>query len=323
MQKKLKLLHILDILKKTDEQHPVTASKIISKLDEMGIEAERKSVLRDISLLKEEYGCGIELSEDNKRGFYMYEREFEDWEIKLLCDAAAGAKFLTEKDRRELIKKLCGLSSEEGGKQIRNMTFIRGTGAQKQTTKNNIDLVMRAIAAGKKITFQYADIEKPFKRNGLVYKLSPYAVALIDNVYHVSGCFEGKAGISHYRLDCLRNTEILDEKAYPLNEIYSDSPQEKLKEYIENKIYNYSGNPIWITLKAKGYMLPAIQEQFGENIRLRECGEYYEVDVQTVDSNGLYYWLLKYGCMITVIAPEAVRKKMKTQFVDRVYRNYR
>jgi len=48
MQKKLKLLYVLDILKKTDEQHPITTNQIVSKLENYGIEAERKSVLRDI-----------------------------------------------------------------------------------------------------------------------------------------------------------------------------------------------------------------------------------------------------------------------------------
>jgi hypothetical protein len=51
MQKKLKLLYVLDILKKTDEQHPITTNQIVSELENYGIEAERKSVLRDINLL--------------------------------------------------------------------------------------------------------------------------------------------------------------------------------------------------------------------------------------------------------------------------------
>ena len=164
MQKKLKLLYVLDILKKTDEQHPITTNQIVSKLENYGIEAERKSVLRDINLLKDEYGCELELSEDNRLGYYMAGREFEDWEIRLLCDAAAGAQFLTEKDRRTLIDKLCNLTSEAVGKQIKHTTFIRGSGGQKRSTKNNIDIVMRAIAAQKKVSFQYADIknDEPF-----------------------------------------------------------------------------------------------------------------------------------------------------------------
>ena len=51
MQPKLKLLRILDILKETDATNPITAPAICSRLDEMGIKAERKSVCRDINTL--------------------------------------------------------------------------------------------------------------------------------------------------------------------------------------------------------------------------------------------------------------------------------
>lgn len=327
MQKKLKLLYVLDILKKTDEQHPITTNQIVSKLENYGIEAERKSVLRDINLLKDEYGCELELSEDNRLGYYMAGREFEDWEIRLLCDAAAGAQFLTEKDRRTLIDKLCNLSSEAVGKQIRRTTFIRGCDGQKRSTKNNIDIVMRAIAAQKKVSFQYADIKNDltegFKRDGLIYKVSPYAVAWKDNEYHLFGCYEGKSYISVYRLSRMRGTQITEERTCPLSGIYPDSPHEKLKDYIEKSIYNYNGKLIHVTLKTQPYMLGTISDQFGANIHVRQCDGYIEVDVQTVDSDGLYYWLLKYGCKITVIAPESVRKTMKKKYVDVVYRNYR
>ena len=52
---KEKLLRTLDILKTTDEQHPITTAKIIEQLREYGLEPERKSVLRDIKLLRD-YG---------------------------------------------------------------------------------------------------------------------------------------------------------------------------------------------------------------------------------------------------------------------------
>lgn len=56
LQKKIKLLYVLDILKRTDEQHPITTNQIVSKLQAYGINAERKSVLRDINMLRDELG---------------------------------------------------------------------------------------------------------------------------------------------------------------------------------------------------------------------------------------------------------------------------
>ncbi len=70
MQPKLKLLRILDILKETDQTHPITAPAICARLGDMGIKAERKSVCRDINTLIE-YGYKIVLCHDNKLGYYM------------------------------------------------------------------------------------------------------------------------------------------------------------------------------------------------------------------------------------------------------------
>ena len=327
LQKKIKLLYVLDILKRTDEQHPITTNQIVSKLQAYGIDAERKSVLRDINMLRDEYGCEIELSEDNKLGYYMAGREFEDWEIKLLCDAAAGAKFLTEKDRRILIDKLCLLSSEAVGKQIKNSTIIRDKYTQKRETKNNIDVVMRAIASHKKITFQYADtqtdMQEGLKRRGLIYKVSPYAVAWKDDAYHLYGCYDEKTDISVYRLDRMRGTQIIDEKSLPLASIYKDAPYEQLRAYIEKSVYNYNGDTIYVTLKTQPKMLNSIKEQFGESIHTRQCDGYIEVVVPTVDSAGLYFWLMKYGLTVTVLEPVSIREKMIQNYKTILFKNYK
>ena len=75
---KLKLLRILEILQTTDEDHPLTAKEIGEKLKLYSIEAERKSICRDINLLKDNTQYDIELCTDNKQGYYMASRLFED-----------------------------------------------------------------------------------------------------------------------------------------------------------------------------------------------------------------------------------------------------
>lgn len=110
---KLKLLHTLNILSATDEMHPVTTAQILQRLNLQGIDAERKSVLRDIAALID-FGYDILLHQDNKLGYYMASREFEDWELKVLMDAAMGASFLTEENRQNLADKISSLSSLDG-----------------------------------------------------------------------------------------------------------------------------------------------------------------------------------------------------------------
>ena len=70
MESKIKILKVLDILLNTSEKSPVTASKICEMLKAEGIDAERKSVCRDINTLIK-YGYKIVLCHDNKLGYYM------------------------------------------------------------------------------------------------------------------------------------------------------------------------------------------------------------------------------------------------------------
>lgn len=70
MESKIKILKVLDILSATDEKNPVTASKICELLKAEGVDAERKSVCRDINTLIK-YGYKITLCHDNKLGYYM------------------------------------------------------------------------------------------------------------------------------------------------------------------------------------------------------------------------------------------------------------
>lgn len=50
---KLKILSILEIMKKTDEFHPLNAAQIADKLLDYGITAERKSIVRDLDRLED------------------------------------------------------------------------------------------------------------------------------------------------------------------------------------------------------------------------------------------------------------------------------
>ena len=52
---KLKLLYILEMLRqKTDENHPISTKDIIAELARYDIEAERKSIYRDIEILRKQ-----------------------------------------------------------------------------------------------------------------------------------------------------------------------------------------------------------------------------------------------------------------------------
>lgn len=109
MQPKLKLLKILDILRETNPTNPITAPAICKRLAEMGIQAERKSVCRDINTLIE-YGYNISLCHDNKLGYYMDAVDLPPQPVTLdIIRVTVEYK----KENKELVASVMGKGKEE------------------------------------------------------------------------------------------------------------------------------------------------------------------------------------------------------------------
>lgn len=105
MESKIKLLKVLDILSTTDEKSPVTASAICEILKEQGIDAERKSICRDINTLIK-YGYKITLCHDNKLGYYM-----EGAKAKKVSAPARPTTVVTleyDKENEAVVEKIFG-----------------------------------------------------------------------------------------------------------------------------------------------------------------------------------------------------------------------
>ena len=99
---KQKLFRILEILmRETDEENGLTVNQIISRLDEYGIAAERKSIYSDFAVL-EELGFSVVRLYGNPPTYTLAERIFELPELKLLVDAIQSSKFITKESSWEL-----------------------------------------------------------------------------------------------------------------------------------------------------------------------------------------------------------------------------
>lgn len=315
MQKnKQKLLRILDIIKETDESHPITANRIAKQLSLYGIDAERKSILRDINALTE-YGYDIVLHHDNKLGFYLASRDFEDWELKLLADAVLSARFLTKTETEKLVRKIYLLSSIAGQKKLRSLTPVVWDKSENRTVKINIDKIISAIHEQKKIAFKYefTDItlvKKP-KRNGHIYTVSPFALYRRDDRYYIIANTDGYDNLSCYRLDRMRNLTISDRSARSAESIVGGNADLKIANYIRDTLYNFSGEKIILTLDIKANAVDDLIDFFEHNLKIRADGERIIATIKTTKSEGLYRWLLQFSGNVTAISPQCVKSEMQ------------
>lgn len=153
---KLKLLYLRDILlKRTDDNHGMTATEIIDALSEFNIKSERKSLYDDISSLQM-YGLDIEKIKSNTTRYYVASRDFELAELKLLVDAIQSSKFITRKKSMELIGKIEGLVSNFQGKELKRDVFITNrVKGLNEKIYYVVDTLQTAISNDRKVSFLY------------------------------------------------------------------------------------------------------------------------------------------------------------------------
>lgn len=314
-QTKIRLLRVLSIVRETDEDHPITANQIVQQLHLYGMEAERKAVLRDIAALRD-YGYDVLLHEDNKLGYYLASREFEDWELKVIMDAVAGAGFLTSENSESLCKRIASLASKEGQAVLRTTTPVfSNVKNDDPTTKNAIDQLLMAIRKKKKVGFRYAftgnDLEKHLRYDGAEYQISPYALIWRQDRYYLIGNSERYKTLSYYRLDRIRSLRLLDEPIVPMEELLGPNADIQMKEYINRNLNNYGGKQTRIRLRVDADMTDLLVDTFGSDFRIEKVIENTMIVSATVsDGWGLNAWLLQHGDCVQILEPESTRREI-------------
>jgi len=322
---KLKILYVLDIMRKTDEQHPMNISQIADKLESVyDIKAERKSIGRDLQTL-EDAGYSIIKCENHNMGFYMTDQDFEEFELKMLVDAVASAKFMTMDDSRSLIKKLKNLATKEGEKLI-DATVVIDPAMKIADSKFKLkfDLVMRAITERKQIKFQYFELtagnKKILKRNGKVYQVSPYYIFPAYDEYFLLGNPSSHDHATHFRIAMMTNVEMTDEAVRPMREVVElkDIGSTKtIGDYIRENINMWTGTPVRVTLRCSNSFRHQLMMKFGKDINMWDESDNEVIAHVTVTNNdGFYQWLASCGSNVILESP----KDMRQHYIDYMQR---
>ena len=268
--KKLKLLYILKmLLEESDENHEITMPEIIEKLRACNIEAERKSIARDLGLLR---GFGYEISEfAGNKGYYLMERDFELSELRFLIDAVLSSRCITTKKSRELITKLEKQTSKHMAKKLRmNRGIDDRIKCKNEEFYYNIDKISRAINENKKITFQYytynLEKKRELKRDGHVYTLSPLDLVWNEDYYYLIGAHDKYEDLTHYRIDRMHDIKPIDEQRRNPSELKDYENGATTSAYLKKTFKMFGGDACRVEVKFTNDMINPIIDRFGEEV---------------------------------------------------------
>lgn len=302
---KLRLLAIMEILsQETDENHRLKTDEIIQMLNQRGIEAERKSIYRDISTLQE---AGWDIL-SGKNGFCLCSRDFELPELKLLADAVQCSRCITEKKSYELIGKLEKLTSRHTAGQLHRQLHLVGRAkADNEQIYYNVDALYEAISRNSQITFRYLEYKSDGTRvfRDKLYEASPYGLCWdSENYYLVAHTLE--RGKTHYRVDRMARIQ-LTEKPRLSPDLYKDL---NMASYSKQVFGMYGGEVRNVTLSFPESLADSAVDKFGRDIMMIPQGDgTFHISTTVAVSPVFFSWVFSFAGRVKILGPDNVKQE--------------
>lgn len=347
---KLVILYILDILQKyTDEEHRLSQKEIQNILKrEYEMTVDRKAVKRNLLNLIE-YGSNIEYREVSRKDifrkkdsvsykgtldfadkeiaeddllwtdFYL-KQKFTNEELRLLIDSLLFSKHIPYSQAKELIKKLESLSNiyfKSCSQYIYPLPVERTDNKQ---VFYNIAILDEAIRKKKKVLFEYAEYHTDKKmhlkkrEDGSVreYIITPYQMAVQEGKYYLICNYDKYDDISNYRVDRIRNIQILEEKGKPFETLkWSGHQPMNLNEYMKEHVYMYSSENAFVKFRIVKAMISDVIDLFGKGVNFsEETDTHVSVSVH-VNERAAEQFAKNYAPDVVILQPKRLRDKLR------------
>lgn len=348
--KKLVILYILDILQKyTDEEHRLSQKEIQDILKrEYEMTVDRKAVKRNLLNLIE-YKSNIEYREVSRKDifrkkdsvsykgtsdfvdkeiseddllwtdFYL-KQKFTNEELRLLIDSLLFSKHIPYSQVKELITKLESLSNiyfKSCSQYIYPLPVERTDNKQ---VFYNIAILDEAIRKKKKVLFEYAEYHTDKKmhlkkrEDGSVreYIITPYQMAVQEGKYYLICNYDKYDDISNYRVDRIRNIQILEEKGKPFETLkWSRHQPMNLNEYMNEHVYMYSSENAFVKFRIVKAMISDVIDLFGKGVNFsEETDTHVSVSVH-VNERAAEQFAKNYAPDVVVLQQKRLRDKLR------------
>lgn len=313
---KIKLLKLMELLQQeTDEQHPLRASEICSRLVSIGISCDRRTLTKDINVLNEQGFEVMSVMMGHEKGYYIEDRSFSVPELKILIDAVQAATFITDKKTNELINKIAALGGSHRAEILKsNIVCFNTRKHSNESIYYSVNYLEDAIEKKKKVIFRYYDLnengEKVYRREGHHYVVEPIALIFNEDNYYLI-CYSAKHdNTANYRIDRMDSVKLIDEdvceKALVL--------RESVAGYTDQVFKMYGGQPENITIEFNDRLIGVVYDKFGEDTKMLRLSDHTcAATVKVQVSPTFWGWLFQFGDQMKLRSPETLVEQYQLQ----------
>ena len=304
---KVKLLKLWDILRmETSPEYPMSSVELLSRLEDLGIDCDRKTLYKDIEELNK-FGYTIKTIKKKRNLYYVDTDVFSMAELKILADSVAYANFIPADKAKVLIEKISVLGNEEWVDQLSATDTNIVNRATNSEIYENIVILNNAIAKRKKITFKYFDYDfnltVTYRKKGEKYKLNPIKLVSSNNKYYLVGYDDKHREYTNYRIDRMHYVK----DSLDFISIYEGLDEKKLKEHITQSFSMFSGADRRVFLRFHKSITNEMIDRFGPTMKYREIeGDYANISAQTNISNQFFAWLAGLQDLVVLTKPSDI-----------------
>lgn len=307
-KEKLKLLHIAKMLNdETDAQRGLTMPEIIARLASLGIEAERKSVYRDLDALRE-IGMDIRKYHRAPVQYGLADRAFSIEELSLMVDAVQSSRFLTSAKARSLVRKVKGLASVGEREVLDKEMHVEGrVRTQQESALPNVSVIQQAMREKRKVVFRYCEYDANCKlvarRGGEPYSVTPVRLVYSEGNYYLMGFSDDHEAMRTYRVDRMQRVLVSNDEAARNATIATFDAE----QFANRSFSMFTGRVVVARLRVDLGIMNAVVDRFGTDVKCAASDDGSVVlTVRVMDSATFYGWVAQFGAAMRIEGPQSL-----------------
>lgn len=334
-QKYKSLLVMQYILKHADDEHAVTVGQIMDHLAKYGIEAERRSIYRDIQAMNELLSAELDddgqiedrdqlkyeitftrrkMPDASTGGYLVTARPYEFEELQLLAECVNAARFLSENQARNLRRTISSLCSVHQAKQLNVDTMVLNRAKTiNKSVIASVSTINQAIRHGRQIEFKYLSYSFDNMRTqverhaGKAYIVDPHKLMIDNGFYYMMG-YNGRKAIP-YRIDRMKDVRELPTPRQWEKEFHESV---NLEDYTRRVFSMFGGKRERVTIRFIDQRLDTVVDQFGiRGVKYEKIDENHFTAQAEVELSDMFYaWVFGFGRRAKILEPQYVADKM-------------